>query len=146
MTSGDSRLVLPTGSTVLFLPFPTAVDTRAMVWQQEDGLRWAMPGGYFTGPDCAGASCSGRAHVGPPPRPTSQLLAAIGTPAADEPQLTPEERERATIDFAAWHIDRVAVGPSPAQAKLVAAVTYLLGRSGTRIDDCFVWQIPSQRK
>ena len=46
-------LACPGGSALILL-FPRAESTDAMLWQQAVGMSFAMPGGYFIGPDCNG--------------------------------------------------------------------------------------------
>jgi hypothetical protein len=137
-----SHRYLPTGSTVLALPFPTPTDITAMDWQADDGLRWSMPGGFFLGPNCSGAHCAGRAYLGPNTRATAALLQRIGLGTLAPNAITAHDLTQAARDLRYWRISRVLVGPSDRQPQLVAAVTTLLGRSGTRVDDCWIWLVP----
>ncbi|MDX6213033.1 MAG: hypothetical protein QOF82_2120 [Frankiales bacterium] len=142
IASGHSQRYLPTGSTVLVLPFPTPTDTTAMDWQADDGLRWSMPGGFFIGPDCPGRRCSGRAYLGESNTRTARLLAGVGTGTAAPRPITRRDREQAAHDLRSWSVSRVLIGPGPRQQQLADAVTALLGRPGARVQDCWVWSLP----
>ncbi|MDX6243771.1 MAG: hypothetical protein QOE76_1494 [Frankiales bacterium] len=141
ISGGLSHQVLPTGSTVLVLPFPTPSEPTAMSWQADDGLRWAMPGGYFVGPACRGRHCTGTAHFGAPRTATASLLSAVGRGVRRPDTVTAADAAAAVLDLRAWQADRVLVGPGPHQQQLVAAVTALLGRSGNHIADCWLWTV-----
>jgi hypothetical protein len=52
-THEQPRTYLPCpGGSALILPFPWRADpTQPMLWQQAAGMSFAMPGGYFIGPN-----------------------------------------------------------------------------------------------
>jgi hypothetical protein len=143
IASGDSHRYLPTGSTVLALPFPTPTDTTAMDWQADDGLRWSVPGGYFIGPACHGRHCSARAYLQANNQPTAALLEQIGGNHEPVRDITAQDITRAALDLSRWHVTRVLLGPSPRQHQLAVAMTTLLGRPATPIDDCMLWILPT---
>ena len=122
ISTGLSHQYLPTGSTVLALPFPTATDTTAMDWQADDGLRWSMPGGFFLGPGCHGRDCRARVFID-----------------GGEPTITAMNLTAAKLRH--WGVNEILVGPSPDQQALVHGVADLLGQPGKHVADCWVWRV-----
>ncbi|BEP14925.1 glycosyl transferase [Acidothermaceae bacterium B102] len=143
ISTGLSKTFLASGSTVLVLPFPSPTNTNAMDWQADDGLRWSMPGGYFVGPGCQGRDCRGRAIMAPNLRVTSTLFKHVLTGALSPHDITPSDITQAAIDLRHWGVTEVMVGPVAGQATLAKAMTVLLGRPGIKLDDVWLWHLPS---
>ena len=121
--------------TVLVVPFPTSHGADAMTWTAVGGTRFAIPGGYFVGPDE-----SGRAVFGPRPlRRTVQGL-LLARHLADPGVTTPGQRVQFQRDLAYWGADTVVLGPSADHDAQLALLTSLIGRPPEDIGGAQVWE------
>ena len=97
-----------------------------------------LPGGYFLYP-----GVDGRGHWGAAVRWTDTLLQRVqaGTPVS----ITAADRAAARRDLAYWQADAVVLPVAETRAgELARALTDLLGRSPTRVDDVLLWHVRTQ--
>ena len=126
---------VPTGDTVLVVPFPTATQTAPLRWQVDAGFGYRMPGGYFTGP-----GPDGHAYIGgDAPRATEALLTEV-LDTQVEFGITAEDRAAATADLAYWGVDTVVLGPSQDSAVLERTLTALFGSPTSVYGGTVIWR------
>jgi hypothetical protein len=138
-TSGDWAQHLDRGATVMPVPVPSPQDIDAYRWQTTVGFDLVLPGGYFLYP-----AVDGTGHWGAGTRPTDALLQQVqaGAPVA----VTETDRAAARRDLAFWQADAVVLPVAEDRAReLAAALSDLLGRPPTRIDDVLLWDVPTSR-
>ena len=121
------------GGSILVLPYPVPGITDAMWWQQAAGLSFAMPGGYFIGPDDRGRAVAGAQRL-----PTAELFDDVRADGVvREP--TAEMRAQFRADLDAWGACAAVLGPSPRRDALAAQVTALTGDEPELVDGALVW-------
>lgn len=126
--------LVPAASTALVLPFPTATQTAPIRWQTAAGMRFAMPGGYFTGP-----AADGHAYIGGPGlRPTAKVFDEVARTGA-RPAVDDVVRAQARADFRYWGVQTVLLGPSPHYRALHDLLVDLLGRPRFDVGGVQVW-------
>lgn len=148
IADGTWKEYVPEGGTMTALPFAINVAADGQRWQAytmaRGGRQFAIPGGYFLGPDVTGKEGPGR--IGAVPRTTDWLFlrAALYGYVAD---LSNADRAQARADLAHWGVDAVFLpeeltgprGPLFRSAVLLVAID-LLGPP-QRVDDVLVWRI-----
>lgn len=122
------------GGSALVLPFPGAGYTDAMYWQQAAGMSFAMPGGYFIGPDA-----TGRAFMNGAPSSTGTLFRAVVRDGTPRP-VTAALRRRFVADLRRWNACAAVLGPGPNLAALRAQATALIGREPEVVDGVLLWR------
>ncbi|WP_131744790.1 hypothetical protein [Frankia sp. Cppng1_Ct_nod] len=140
----DAVKILPKGSTVLVLPYPTGIQTAPMAWQTAARFHFSMPGGYFIGPGPDGKAYMG----GRRPTATAQLLidvekgglAGVPTPT----QIAQAQITQAQGDFARLGVRAVVLGPANHRGELRDAVTLLVGSQPEFRDGVYIWRLPSR--
>jgi hypothetical protein len=126
----------PARETVLVLPYPTHRDATAMAWQAASGMSFAMPGGYFIGPQA-----QGRAGFGDfPVRATERTL--VGLEAGRTLVRSLAVRAAARDDLAFWGVQDIVLGPTPHQRQLAAFVRWLTGEAPTKRAGVLLWSHP----
>jgi hypothetical protein len=119
--TGPEVRQLPEGSVALVVPPSAPLNSNAMVWQAQAGMRFKMLRGYFVGPN------SGRSSpYGAPPTVLSNVLSIVQ--AGQPPKLTHELRASLLDELRADRVQTVIVGPMRRQPTMVRFVTDLLGR------------------
>ena len=121
--------------TVLVLPYPAPLHASAMTWVAEAGAGFAIPGGYFVGPDE-----NGRASFGThPARPSIKTLAQLHTQPSP---LTPTAHDRAQLweDLTYWHADTIVLGPSRDQQLSLSFLSTCLRRTPQHTDGVYIWR------
>jgi len=124
------------GRTVVTVPLPNPDFAKALHWQVEAGLGFALAEGYFLGP--AGPDRQGT--YGAVRRPTSTLLSEVGN-TGEIPEITDADREAAAEDLRYWRADAVVLPAHPRQGELRDTLDSLLGRQGRHIADVWVWDV-----
>ncbi|MEV6946223.1 dolichyl-phosphate beta-glucosyltransferase [Streptomyces sp. NPDC051172] len=135
-TTGAWQPYVRTGESLVTVPLPDAGDAQALHWQQQAGLGFRLPGGYFNGP--YGADRIG--IYGASPRYTSDLLSDIGDTGV-VPKLDATWRAQARRDLAYWKAGALVVAPGPHEEALRRAVTELVGRDGKWVAGVWVWDL-----
>lgn len=135
-TDGAWQPYVRGGESLVTVPLPDAGDAEALHWQQQAGLGFRLPGGYFNGPygdDRVGI-------YGASPRYTSDLLRDVGDTGV-VPKLDATWQAQARRDFAYWKAGALVVSPGPHEEALSRAVTELVGRPGKWVDGVWVWDL-----
>jgi hypothetical protein len=130
------RTYVPDGGTLVPVPLPRSSDLTGVRWAALSGVGFAVPRGYFIGPD---GSTPPRGVFDPPPRPTSQLLRRVAT-TGRMPTVTDATRRAAWQDLAYWRAAVVVLPPQRHAAPLYATLVLLLG-PGRWIDGCWIWDV-----
>jgi hypothetical protein len=132
---------LPAGAVVLFYPFPATYHDRALIWQAESGMKFAIVGGrgIVAGPN-------GAADHGFTPGTPEGTLSALTTAAVPHYSLKlPPMPDPATIsafrrDIRYWRVTNVVMTPGgrdPAYAR--QWLTAVLGAQPRAEDGAWVW-------
>jgi hypothetical protein len=127
----------PSGGTVLVIPYPRHANATAMLWQAASGMSFAMPGGYFIGPQRDGQAGFGDHPV----RPTERYLVELeaGRPVA----VTADVRRAVRDDIAYWGVDDIVLGPTPSQHNLLVFVVALTRQQPQRTGGVLRWTRPT---
>lgn len=129
---------IPEGSTTLILPFPTRMESIAMFWQAEAGMRFKIPGGYSVLPGADGAP-----QFGPDGTKTSSILAQV-TSGARATRVAGDLRRDLVADLERWDVRTIVLGPMPerqagGRARLLELMTGLVGRAPEEVGGVYVW-------
>ncbi|WTF05821.1 glycosyltransferase family 2 protein [Streptomyces sp. NBC_01613] len=135
-TDGAWKPYVREGESLVPVPLPDPGNAEALHWQQEAGLGFSLPGGYFNGP--YGKSRLG--IYGAAPRYTSQMLRDVRYTGVI-PKIGKNWRAQAERDFAYWKAGALVVTPQPHDDALRKAVTELVGRPGTWVHGVWVWDL-----
>jgi hypothetical protein len=125
---------LPTGSTVLVLPYPTGTQTQPLSWQATAHMAFRMPGGYFIGPVAGGQAYVG----GPGPTRVAAMLIQIQQ-GGRVPAVTPELRASFWRDMSYWGAHAIVAGPD-ARVALAGFVQRLVRRPPLRTGGVLLWR------
>jgi hypothetical protein len=136
------RRLVPTGSTVLAYPYPTAANDQAMQWQALLGMRFGLVGGYALNP-----SPMGLVSPNPPALTPAYVQAAFtyypspGVFAGSAPPLLSFIPGAGVRQFlTAYRIDAVVVDrQSPYAAEVGALVTSAVGRARFENASVEIW-------
>ncbi|MCD9875174.1 dolichyl-phosphate beta-glucosyltransferase [Streptomyces guryensis] len=135
-TDGAWQPYVRRGESLVTVPLPDAGDAEALHWQQQAGLGFRLPGGYFNGPygdDRIGI-------YGASPRYTSDLLRDVADTGV-VPKLDATWQAQARRDLTYWKAGALVVSPGPHEEALRRAVTELVGRPGKWVDGVWVWDL-----
>ncbi|MGY6024187.1 glycosyltransferase [Streptomyces spinosirectus] len=135
-TDGAWKPYVRKGESLVPVPLPDPGSAEALHWQQEAGLGFKLPGGYFNGP-------WGKKRIGiygASPRYTSQLLRDVRYTGV-LPEIGANWRAQAKRDFAYWRAGALVVTPQPHDDALRKAVTELVGRDGKWVHGVWVWDL-----
>ncbi|MEU4712835.1 hypothetical protein AB0F73_04085 [Micromonospora purpureochromogenes] len=135
ITAGGWRPYVPAGRTLVPVPIPSNVHgLPTLRWSALTGHEFAVPGGYFIGPNL-----DGEGVFGAPNRPTSTLIySSMDT--GTVPALTEENRRQAVEDLRYWKASVVVLGAHPREAVLRELMTGLIGPA-QRVDDVWLWDV-----
>ncbi|MDG9677814.1 hypothetical protein [Micromonospora sp. DH14] len=135
ISAGGWRPYVPAGRTLVPVPIPSNVHgLPTLRWSALTGQEFAVPGGYFIGPNELGEGV-----FGAPNRPTSSLIYSTMDKDA-VPALTDENRRQAIEDLRFWRASVVVLGAHPRESVLRELVTGLIGPP-QRVDDVWVWDV-----
>jgi len=135
-TDGTWKSYVRKGESLVPVPLPDPGNAEALHWQQEAGLGFKLPGGYFNGP-------YGKDRIGiygAAPRYTSQLLRDVRYTGVI-PEIGGNLRAQTKRDFAYWKAGALVVAPQPHDDALRKAVTELVGRDGKWVHGVWVWDL-----
>jgi hypothetical protein len=124
------------GGTVLVLPYPTHENATAMLWQAASGMSFAMPGGYFIGPQRHGQAGFGDY----PRRPTERYLVTLE--AGRQVVVSSGVRQAVREDLAYWGVDEIVLGPTAFRRQLMAFVIALTHQQPQRTGGVLLWSYP----
>jgi len=139
ISAGHWRGCVPAGGTLVPVPLPTPTHPEPMRWATVANAAFAVPEGFFIGPH----GRDGRAAMGIPKRPTSQLWTAVAD-TGERPAIGALDRVHAERDLAYWGADCVVLAPTPdldtaREEQLHALLVDLLG-PGERVADAWIWR------
>ncbi|GAB7038723.1 MULTISPECIES: hypothetical protein [Catenuloplanes] len=136
ITSGAWRAYVPAGRTMVTLPLPSNWAGREQLsWSAWAGHEYAVPEGYFLGPDVDGAGRMGPAHLS---RTTALVHLTVEAGAA--PTVTAEDRATVWTEVARWRGAVVVVRDTAGDAAYRDLAGQLFG-PGTQVDDVWVWDL-----
>lgn len=136
--SGHWRDYLAEDRTLTTIPFPSPND-HTMRWAAEDQLDFRIPRGYFLGPEPG----TKNGIWGAPGRPTSSLIDKISYRGKGR-QITDKQRRQAKEDFEYWETGLVVLPSHPHERILLTTMEQLIGPA-TRVDDVWIWQLPTPK-
>jgi hypothetical protein len=136
ITSGTWKLYVPAGRTLVPVPLPRSESMDGMRWQADSGMGFALPQGFFIGPDGTAAQ---KAVFVPPTRPTADLLREVGQ-TGNVPAITEGDRRQAVEDLAFWRASVVVLTPHANEKALRTTLDALLG-SGRLVDGAWIWNV-----
>jgi hypothetical protein len=122
---------------VVTVPLPSGGNSEPLHWQIDAGLGFAMPEGYFIGPNSA---TDKRGRYGAIQRPTSILLDKVKE-SGTVPPINDTQRQQALTDLRYWHADVVVLPRRVNDQALRATVDLLLRKPGQFIDGVWVWDV-----
>ncbi|MBE1488639.1 glycosyltransferase family protein [Plantactinospora soyae] len=134
VTSGQWRPYVRDGRSLVPIPFPDVKDASGLRWAAITGVPFAVPGGYFLGPDA-----EGHGRFGPPPRPTFELLSDVAA-TGERAEVSDADRANARTDLAYWRADVVVLGRHRYADTLRETLDALLGPS-RRVSDVWLWDV-----
>jgi hypothetical protein len=138
VTSGQWREYVAEGRTLVPVPIPENANPDGMRWAAATNLEFALPRGYFLGPN--NGHSGDKAAFGAPPSKTATLLAAVAATGAPA-KITEEQRRHARDELRYWN---AAIVVLPARHKSADAlrrtVDSLLG-PGQRVSDVWLWDV-----
>jgi hypothetical protein len=140
ITSGEWKHYVTPGHSLVPVPLPAyggAMDGMQWAGATED-IGFAVPAGYFLGPDSRKPGSPG--IFGPPPRPTTNLLSRV-TKTGRVPAVSARDRANAVDDLRYWRAAIVVIGPRKNDDALRTTVTALLGFPPTWIEGAWVWDV-----
>jgi hypothetical protein len=131
ITAGTWRRYIDERHSLVAIPFASIGNLEAMRWAAIARVGFAIPGGYYLGPDGA---------FGAPARPTSTLLdsvAATGT----APRITGQQIKDAVVDLRFWHAAAVVIVPGSQTEAVKRTVTDLLDFEPSLVDGVWLWDV-----
>jgi hypothetical protein len=136
VTDGTWRSYVPDGRTLVPVPLPQNDAMTGMRWAAQADLGFAIPRGFFIGPD---GGPQRRGVFFAPARPTATLLHTVAT-TGKVPVLTDLDRQNALADLRFWRAAVVVLTPVAHQDALRSTLDALLG-TGQEIDGALVWDV-----
>ncbi|MDP9795539.1 uncharacterized membrane protein YuzA (DUF378 family) [Catenuloplanes nepalensis] len=136
ITSGTWRAYVPEGKTMITLPLPSN-------WAGRDQLSWhawarheyAVPEGYFLGPDPDGAG-----HMGPTHLSRTTVLVHLTIEAGAAPAVSAEDRSAVRAEVARWNGAVVVVRDTAGDRAYRDLAEQLFG-PGESVDDVWIWKL-----
>ncbi|TMM34957.1 MAG: hypothetical protein E6F99_20850 [Actinobacteria bacterium] len=139
ITSGDWKHYVTPGHSLVAVPVPAhngAMD--GMQWASTQGIGFALPAGYFLGPDRRKPDRPGM--FGPPPRPTANILSKVAK-TGQVPAVSEKDHANAIADLKFWRAAVVVLGPRKNDDALRTTTTALLGFPPTWIEGAWIWDV-----
>jgi hypothetical protein len=136
ISTGAWRSYVPEGRSLVPVPLPRQDTLTGMRWAAETDVGFAVPRGYFIGPDGTAAD---KAVFEPPLRPTVSLLQNVAK-TGRVPDVTERDRQSALADLRYWRAAIIVLTPQVHDVALLVTLDALLG-PGERIDGAWVWDV-----
>ena len=136
ITAGTWKSYVPAGRTLVPVPLPRNDAMTGMRWAADAGLGFALPRGFFIGPD------GGSQHRGvfePPARATATLLQKVAA-TGQVPVITDADRQDIVTDLRFWRAAVVVITPQPHADALRATLEALLGPAQV-VDGAVLWDV-----
>jgi hypothetical protein len=141
ITNGHWREYVQPGRTLVPVPIPTFANGAmdGMQWASTQRIGFALPAGYFLGPDPSTPKRVGMFST--PPRPSTRILAAV-LRTGNIPAITDTNRRQMIVDLKFWRAAIVVLSPRRYNAEALRQTTAdLLGFEPTLIDGAWVWDV-----
>jgi hypothetical protein len=141
ITAGTWRQYVTPGHTLVPIPLSSYADGAmdGMQWASTQEIGFAVPAGYFLGPDPSKPT-----HVsmfGAPSRPTTRIFASTLKNGVIPP-MSDLNRRQIVADLRYWRAAVVVLSPRRRYADLLRQqATYLLGFEPTLIGGAWVWDV-----
>jgi hypothetical protein len=136
VADGTWRSYVPDGRTLVPVPLPQNDAMAGMRWAADAGLGFALPRGFFIGPD---GGPERRGVFFAPARPTATLLHTVAT-TGNVPTITDLDRRTALDDLRYWRAAVVVLAKVPHEDALRSTLDALLG-PGQEVDGTLVWDV-----
>jgi hypothetical protein len=136
ITAGTWRQYVPAGRTVVPVPLPRNDAMTGMRWAADADLGFALPRGFFIGPDGSPAK---RGVFEAPARPTATLLREVAT-TGTVPAITDADRRNLVTDLRFWRAAVVVLTPGPHEDALRSTLEALLGPA-QQVDGAVLWDV-----
>jgi hypothetical protein len=130
--TGSAVDLVPRNSVALVAPFQQLTPSEPMLWQAEANMRYAMPQGYFIGPDPSDKPMFGAQFSS-----LSSTMEHIQGGAAVE--LSADLMDAVRRDLLSRKVDTVLVGPVGHEPAMLEFFAQVLRSPPLRVDDVFVW-------
>jgi hypothetical protein len=143
ITSGTWKQYVDPGHTLVPVPLPAFTNAMdGMQWASTQRIGFAVPAGYFLGPDPRTPDRVGM--FGAPQRPTTAILAQVNK-TGHIPRVTDVDQQRALEDLRFWHASIVVLSARRQFADALRETTSaLLGdRQPVMIEGAWVWDVRS---
>jgi hypothetical protein len=150
ISSGRWRDYVRPGETLVPVPpvsdlLPDGQRWQAHLLSHGDGATFRIPAGFFLGP----GGPEGRGRIGPPPRPTQDLLSDVALHGRRPPVVDDALRRPVRADIRYWG-GNVVVLPDGGYGNrwarhhddLKRVTTDLLQQEPERVDDVWLWRLP----
>jgi hypothetical protein len=137
ISQGTWKRYVDSRHSLVTVPLPSnTVGLKAVLWNVVAMQEYAIPRGYFLGPDERGVGKFGAPHA-----KTDDLIFGITT-TGKLPEITDRERENARADLWRWRAAIVVLDPMEArEQQLWLAVTDLTGITPRYVDGVWVWDV-----
>jgi hypothetical protein len=143
ITNGHWRAYVQPGRTLVPVPLPTFANYAmdGMQWASTQQAGFALPAGYFLGPDPSKPNRVGMFSA--PMRPSNQILADV-LKTGNIPAITDKNRQQMVVDLKFWRAAILVLAPKRHNAEaLRQTASDLLGFQPTLIDGAWVWDVRS---
>jgi hypothetical protein len=131
IASGTWRRYVDDRHSLVGIPSASVGNLEAMRWAAISRVGFAIPGGYYLGPDGA---------FGAPPRPTSTLLDSVAA-TGHVPTVTGKQISDATADLRFWRAAVVVIVPGSQTEAVKHTVTNLLDSEPSLVDGVWLWDV-----
>jgi hypothetical protein len=132
---GTYKRYVPPGFTVLAAAPGDQKYPENMHWAVATDIGFALPAGYFLGPDP-----TGRARFGPVPRPTMSLLSSAGH-GRIRTKLSSRQVQQGIVDVRFWRTAVIVLDAGqPYEGNLLVTLDALYG-PGQYVDDVWLWDV-----
>lgn len=134
---GTWRQYVEPGGTVVTVPLPGSGESEPLHWQMDADLGFAMPEGYFVGPN---SPTDKRGRYGAYGRPTATMLDNVRQSGTAAP-VSDADRANALADLRYWRADVLVLIPRQDDDALRTTVELLLRKPATVVDGVWIWDV-----
>lgn len=131
ITSGTWKRYVDERHSMVGVPSASVGNLEPMRWAAIARIGYAIPGGYYLGPDGA---------FGAPARPTTTLLDGVAA-TGNVPKITDKEIADARTDLRFWRAAILVIVPGSQTGAVKRTVTDLLDFEPTFVDGVWLWDV-----
>jgi hypothetical protein len=137
ITAGTWKQYVDSRHTLVTVPLPSnTVGLKSLLWNAVAMQEYAMPRGYFLGPDEKGVGQFGAVRS-----KTNDLLFSVSS-SGHVPHVTDEDRRNALADLRYWHAAIVVLDPADPRADQLWTTIHLLTEVAAKyVDGVWVWDV-----